>query len=83
MPEASGLVGSKGLGGSLLMIVDTFVSESVRCNIASSIRYDLDINGADPERLDNFYECVVEFGFDHIIVIGEIVYGMLFLDCYR
>ncbi|CAB5205733.1 unnamed protein product [Rhizophagus irregularis] len=69
MPEASGLVGSKGLGGSLLMIVDTFVSESVRCNIASSIRYDLDINGADPERLDNFYECVVEFGFDHIIVL--------------
>lgn len=65
------------------MIVDTFVSKSVHCNIASSIRYDLDINGADPERLDNFYECVVEFGFDHIIVIGEIVYGMLFLDCYR
>ena len=27
-------------------------------------------------------ECVAEFGFNHIIIIGELDYGMVFLDCY-
>jgi hypothetical protein len=33
--------------------------------------------------LKHFYtECIAEFGFEHIIVIGEMDYGLLFLDCY-
>jgi hypothetical protein len=27
-------------------------------------------------------ENVAEFGFNHFIVIGEIDYGMVFMDCY-
>ncbi|RGB40465.1 hypothetical protein C1646_687788 [Rhizophagus diaphanus] len=80
--EASGRVESNGLGGSSYMLVDTFVDESVRRNIASSIRCDLPANSCDPEMLNHYYECVAEFGFNHIIVIGEMLYGLLFLDCY-
>ncbi|CAG8557119.1 1188_t:CDS:2 [Paraglomus brasilianum] len=80
MPEASERDGSKGLGGSLSMVVDTFVDESVRRNLASSIWCELD--GSDLERLGYYYECVAEFGFNHIIAIGEMLYGLLFLDCY-
>ncbi|PKY47591.1 hypothetical protein RhiirA4_462853 [Rhizophagus irregularis] len=82
VPEASGRVGSKGLGRNLSMVVDTFVDEFVRRNIASSICCDLPTNSSDPEKLGYYYECVAEFGFNHIIVIGEMLYGLLFLDCY-
>ena len=81
LPEASERVESKGLGGSLSIVVDTF-DESVRRNLASSMGYDLLTNGSDLEKLDYYYECVAEFGINHIIVIGEMLYGLLFLDCY-
>ncbi|RIA99381.1 hypothetical protein C1645_811635 [Glomus cerebriforme] len=82
MPEASKQVESKGLSGSLSMVVDTFVDESIRHNLASSIWCDLPTNSSDPKKLGYYYECVAEFGFNHIIVIGEMLYGLLFIDCY-
>ncbi|RGB43343.1 hypothetical protein C1646_749915 [Rhizophagus diaphanus] len=82
VPKGSERVESKGLGYDLSMVVDTFVDESVRRNLASSIWCDLSINSSDPEKLSYYYECVAEFGFNHIIVIGEMLYGLLFLDCY-
>ena len=63
------------------MIVDTFIDESVHCDIAASINITL----TDSKKLeihDRFYESIAEFGFEHIIVIGEVYYGLLFLDCY-
>ena len=68
LPEASGRVRSKRLGGSLPMLVDTFEDESIRRNIASSIRCDLPTNSCDPEKLIYNYEYIAEFGFNHIIV---------------
>ncbi|CAB4384407.1 unnamed protein product [Rhizophagus irregularis] len=83
LPTASERVGSEGLGDSLYMVVDTFVDESVRRNLASYILCDLPTNSADPDKLGCYYKCVAEFGFNHIIVIGEMLYGLLFIDCYR
>ena len=34
------------------------------------------------EGLIYYIEEVKRFGFDHIIIIGELHYGMLFLDCF-
>uniref|UniRef100_U9TCX8 Uncharacterized protein n=1 Tax=Rhizophagus irregularis (strain DAOM 181602 / DAOM 197198 / MUCL 43194) TaxID=747089 RepID=U9TCX8_RHIID len=82
LPTASEQVGLEGLNGSLYMVVDTFVDESVRRNLASSILCDLPTNSADPEKLGCYYKCIAEFGFNHIIVIGEMLYGLLFIDCY-
>jgi len=83
MSESSVQSESKGLGcNNNVLVVDTFVDESVRCKIASSICNHLSTN-SDLGTLDYFYEWVAEFGFDHIIVIGEVLYaGLLFLDCY-
>jgi hypothetical protein len=83
LQKTSGRVESKGLGDdSSCMIVDTFVDESVRRNLASSISYDLPTNSADPEKLGCYYRCVAKFGFNHIIVIGGLSCGLLFIDCY-
>ncbi|PKC01776.1 hypothetical protein RhiirA5_381473 [Rhizophagus irregularis] len=82
LPTASEQVGLEGLNGSLYMVVDTFVDESVCRNLASSILCDLPTNSADPEKLGCYYKCIAEFGFNHIIVIGEMLYGLLFIDCY-
>jgi hypothetical protein len=65
------------------IIVDTFKNRSVRHNIATSIcSGNVDID-KDPKELSYYIESVAEFGFNHIIIIGEIEYGMLFLDCYE
>ncbi|CAB4425129.1 unnamed protein product [Rhizophagus irregularis] len=82
LPTASEQVGLERLNSSLYMVVDTFVDESVRRNLASSILCDLPTNSADPEKLGCYYKCIAEFGFNHIIVIGEMLYGLFFIDCY-
>ncbi len=71
----------EGLGRSVSMVVDTFVDESVCHNIVDSI-YNTLVDSKDLEIHNDFYEFVAEFGFEHIIIIGEIQYGLLFLDCY-
>jgi hypothetical protein len=67
---------------SLLMVVDTFVSEQDRCRIASTFGYNLPYNSRDPKKLTDYMKQIAKFGFNHIIIIGEIDYGMVFMDCY-
>lgn len=46
---------------------------------------DLPYDSRDPKEFTEFtdyMESVAEFGFNHIIIIGEIDYGMVFMDCY-
>ncbi|GBB97556.1 hypothetical protein RclHR1_00300035 [Rhizophagus clarus] len=64
-------------------LVDTFKNKSQQHKIATSIgREDLIDIESDPKKLDYYIASVAEFGFNHIIIIGEVDYGMLFLDCY-
>jgi hypothetical protein len=37
---------------------------------------------SDPIELIGYIASVAEFGFNHIIIIGEIHFGMVFLDLY-
>ncbi|CAI2162310.1 12519_t:CDS:2 [Funneliformis geosporum] len=60
-----------------LILVDTFEDKS---RIATLIDYK--VLNSDPEELIYYIRRVAEFGFDHIIIIGETKYGMIFLDCY-
>ncbi|CAG8667322.1 12848_t:CDS:2 [Funneliformis caledonium] len=62
-----------------LILVDTFEDKS---RIANSIT--LRILDSDPKELIYYITCITEFGFDHIIIIGEtyggvICYGRVFL----
>uniref|UniRef100_U9U1Q9 Uncharacterized protein n=1 Tax=Rhizophagus irregularis (strain DAOM 181602 / DAOM 197198 / MUCL 43194) TaxID=747089 RepID=U9U1Q9_RHIID len=36
----------------------------------------------DPRELIYYINRVAEFGFNHIIIVGETEYGMIFIDCY-
>ncbi|CAG8616392.1 3827_t:CDS:2 [Ambispora gerdemannii] len=60
-----------------LILVDAFKDNS---RIATLVDYDV-LDG-DPKELIYHIRCVADFGFDHIIIIGETEYGMIFLDCY-
>ncbi|CAJ0757495.1 3470_t:CDS:1 [Entrophospora sp. SA101] len=64
------------------MVVDTFKDESSRRHLASSIGCELPVDSDDPKELTYYMANVAEFGFDHIIIIGELENGMIFLDCY-
>ncbi|CAG8655468.1 23998_t:CDS:2, partial [Gigaspora rosea] len=72
----------ESLRNSTLMVVDTFKDESSRRHLASSIGCELLVNSDDPKELTYYMTNVAQFGFDHIIIIGEIENGMIFLDCY-
>ncbi|CAB5384377.1 unnamed protein product [Rhizophagus irregularis] len=61
MLESSGRNESEGLDLGVSMVVYTFVDESVRRNIASSIHIRL-IDSKDLEKHDDFYEPIAEFG---------------------
>ncbi|RIA95645.1 hypothetical protein C1645_816340 [Glomus cerebriforme] len=60
-----------------LILVDTFEDKS---RIATLIDYE--VFDSDLKELIYYIRRVVEFGFDHIIIIGETEYGIIFLDCY-
>jgi hypothetical protein len=60
-----------------LILVDAFEDKS---RIASLIDYE--VLDSDPKELIYYIRNVAKFGFDHIIIIGEIENGILFLDCY-
>ncbi|CAG8637672.1 692_t:CDS:2 [Paraglomus brasilianum] len=72
----------ESLRNNTLMVVDTFKDESSRRHLATSIGCDLPVNSDDPKELTYYMTNVAQFGFDHIIIIGEIENGMIFLDCY-
>ncbi|PKC69604.1 hypothetical protein RhiirA1_439906 [Rhizophagus irregularis] len=61
-----------------LIVVDTF-EKSVRFQIATFIK---GVSVTEPKEVEYYIADVADFGFDHIIYIGETEYGMLFLDCY-
>ena len=66
----------------ILMVVDTFANGQVRRRVASTYGYELPIDSRDPIKLDCYIKHVAEFGFNHIIIIGELDYGMVFMDCF-
>ena len=59
------------------ILVDTFED---KFRIATSTT--LKILDGDPKELIYYITCVAEFGFNHIIIIGETYDGLVFLDCY-
>ncbi|RIA87840.1 hypothetical protein C1645_827202 [Glomus cerebriforme] len=73
---------SERLRHHLPMVVDSFVNEPVRRDIATSIGCKLPIRSDEPEKLTYYMMCVAKYGFEHIIFIGEMIYGIVFLDCY-
>ncbi|GES76812.1 hypothetical protein GLOIN_2v1506894 [Rhizophagus clarus] len=79
--------GVQGYRNNLPTIVETIMNSN-RCYIANSLGFKLydedqeDYISYIKEELIGFIEEIVNFGFDHIIIIGELNYGMLFLDCF-
>ncbi|PKK75688.1 hypothetical protein RhiirC2_863086 [Rhizophagus irregularis] len=51
-----------------------------KSRIATLIKYE--VLDSDPRELIYYINCVAEFGFNHIIIVGETEYGMIFIDCY-
>ncbi|CAI2165217.1 7176_t:CDS:2 [Funneliformis geosporum] len=68
-------------GEKNLMIVEKIACEFDRSRVASSIGIEIQ-NERPPEDLVDYMEYVKWYGFDHIIIIGEVYCGLLFLDCY-
>ncbi|RGB43485.1 hypothetical protein C1646_661403 [Rhizophagus diaphanus] len=64
------------------MVVDTFANEQICRQVASTLGYELPIDSRDPKKLTCYMKQIAEFRFNHIIVIGEIDYGMVFMDCF-
>ncbi|GES73371.1 hypothetical protein GLOIN_2v1844033 [Rhizophagus clarus] len=72
---------------NLPILIDTIMKPN-RCYIANSLGYG--IHDKDQEdyisyikkELIGYIEEVIDYGFDHIIIIGELDYGILFLDCF-
>ncbi|RIA83650.1 hypothetical protein C1645_742911 [Glomus cerebriforme] len=76
-----------GHRGNSSMVIDT-ITKFNRCHIANSTGFKLhDEDQVDyisyiKKKLIGYIEEVKRYGFDHIIVIGELNYGLLFLDCF-
>ncbi|GBC52367.2 hypothetical protein GLOIN_2v1785628 [Rhizophagus irregularis DAOM 181602=DAOM 197198] len=64
-----------------LILVDIFEDKSRIATLINNYEV-LNNDGIDPKELIYYIKIVAEFGFDHIIIIGEIEFGLLFLDCY-
>ncbi|RUS16483.1 hypothetical protein BC937DRAFT_91155 [Endogone sp. FLAS-F59071] len=64
------------------LLVDTLVNDLDRYRVAADFGQALYPGGGAPETLIDEMKAVRDYGFDHIIVIGEFLYGMYFLDCY-
>jgi hypothetical protein len=62
------------------ILVDAF-EKSGRSRIGAFIGFKI-LKDSDPLELTSYVESVSEFGFNHIIIIGEIYSGIVFLDCY-
>ncbi|RUS16446.1 hypothetical protein BC937DRAFT_91186 [Endogone sp. FLAS-F59071] len=64
------------------LLVDTLVNDLDRYRVAADFGQVLYPGGGAPETLIDEMKAVRDYGFDHIIVIGEFLHGMFFLDCY-
>ncbi|RIA96194.1 hypothetical protein C1645_755376 [Glomus cerebriforme] len=60
------------------ILVNTFADRS---RFASFIDFKF-LTDSEAEDLTDYIARVEEFGFNHIIIIGEVDFGMIFLDCY-
>ncbi|RIA86493.1 hypothetical protein C1645_856067 [Glomus cerebriforme] len=79
MSEGNGLHESSHAHNSSIMAVEKIKNEYDRHRIATSVG--LDILSKESYHTE-YMESIKEFGFNHIIIVGERDYGMLFLDCY-
>lgn len=62
------------------MIVEIIANKKDRKRVAKYLNYD--IESGDPSTCICYMEFIKKYGFDHIIIIGELYAGLLFLDCY-
>ncbi|PKK73619.1 hypothetical protein RhiirC2_709503 [Rhizophagus irregularis] len=74
-------------GGDSPMVIEVIANECERNVFASYINHGdcdvLNINCIKPgSSLEDYVEEVQEYGFNHIILIGEREHGIIFLDCY-
>lgn len=60
------------------ILVNTFAEQS---HFASFIGLKF-FTDSEAEDLTDYIARVEEFGFNHIIIVGEVDFGMIFLDCY-
>lgn len=69
-----------------LMVVDTIINlnrKSVANSFGQEIEDQNQINDIDyVKELKDYIEEISDYGFDHIIVIGERYIGLLFMDCF-
>jgi hypothetical protein len=63
-----------------LMMVEMIANKKDRKRVANYLNCDLE--GGDPSTCIRYMEFIKQYGFDHIIIIGERYAGLLFLDCY-
>ncbi|GBB94629.1 hypothetical protein RclHR1_23910001 [Rhizophagus clarus] len=76
-----------GYSSNSSVVIDT-ITKFNRCHIANSTGFKLydkdqeDYISYIKEKLIGYIEEVERYGFDHIIVIGELNYSLLFLDCF-
>src|SRR5207248_1497871 len=77
--EGNGLHESSPALNNSIMVVEKIKNECNRRRIATSV--ERSILSKEPD-LTYYMEGIKEFGFNHIIIVGERDDGMLFLDCY-
>ncbi|CAG8592688.1 10786_t:CDS:2 [Paraglomus brasilianum] len=83
--ESNGPYEPSDARNSSFMLVEKIKNRYDRHRVATSVGHDI---VGESRELDTItyltedMECIKEFGFNHIIIIGERDYGMLFLDCY-
>ncbi|CAI2187405.1 13913_t:CDS:2, partial [Funneliformis geosporum] len=63
-----------------LMIVEIIANKKDRKRVTNYLNYD--IERGDTSTCICYMEFIKMYGFDHIIIIGELDAGLLFLDCY-
>jgi hypothetical protein len=82
--ESNGPYESSDARNSSFMLVEK-IKNGYDCHrIATSVYHHIlsESEELDITDLTDDMECIKEFGFNHIIIVGERDYGMLFLDCY-
>src|SRR4051794_31419893 len=79
--EDDEMLGLRNNSRNSLMLVEMIACEDDICCVSSSIGLEIETK-VPLEDLIDYMESVKRYGFNHIIIIGELYCGMLFLDCY-
>jgi hypothetical protein len=87
--EGNGLHESSHAHNSSFMLVEKIKNECDRHRVATSVMLNLSSKESELTELElteseltQYLEGIKEFGFNHIIIVGERDYGVFFLDCY-